>query len=192
MKEHDAIDRATAGAASRPLSNEQRMRLAIAARRAFEAQREAGLVSAEETAATWRRRHAMMAVERPGVRQCVNEDYLMLMAHYADMHALALKKLCDFGGAMRLAARSEGLRRRADALRTEALTEQRTWAQARLEKEYAAASDVIERPAAYVSSIARARFKTATLADLSERQIWMLIFDLRRNAARRRKQGGGQ
>ena len=125
-----------------------------------------------------------MAVERTGLRACTQEDYAPLMAHFVLMLSVAERELGQAGAARRDLAASTGLRQRA-------AVEPRRVALAKLEAEEQAAADVIERPAAYVASIARARFKGAAIADLTERQLWMLVFDLRRNASRRRQKARG-
>jgi hypothetical protein len=74
----------------------------------------------------------------------------------------------------------------ADRMQARAEMEPRRVAIWKLEHECGAVSDVIDRPMSYVMSIARARYKVQDLADLGEKQIWVLLFDLRRNAQRRR------
>jgi hypothetical protein len=48
-------------------------------------------------------------------------------------------------------------------------------------------ADVIEHAEGYVFAIARARYKVGSMDELGEKQLWVLLFDLRRNAQRRRK-----
>ena len=48
-------------------------------------------------------------------------------------------------------------------------------------------ADCIENPKGYCISIAENKFKTGELETLSARQLWALVYDMRRNAASRRK-----
>ena len=71
-----------------------------------------------------------------------------------------------------------------------AATDSLRQAMAKLRMELDRARDIIDNPEAYVATIARCRFKCPTI-DLSEKQIWMLIFDIWRNASRRRSKRAG-
>jgi hypothetical protein len=178
----DAIDRAIDGAASAPLTADQRRRLAIAGRTAWMVAMQSG--QAPETFDAWRRRHTLIAVERAGIRACTQEDYAPLAAHFARVLGEAEASLGN-------PARARRSMRLADRMSQRAACAPRRVAAAKLESELHAAADCIERPRAYVASIARARFRTAALEDLTERQIWMLVYDLRRNASRRRTKAKG-
>jgi hypothetical protein len=173
----DAIERAIDGAAATPLTSAQRQRLAMAGRRVWQLCREAGQTA--ETFEAWRRREALLAVERAGLRACLQADYAPLLAHFALLEAAACVEL-------RRGREAKAAGERNQALRVKAAVEPRRVALWRLAAECEAARDVIEQPQTYVASIARARFKTADLGELSERQVWILVFDLRRNAFRRR------
>lgn len=158
--------RATEGAAATPLSPEQRRTLALLARQAFGRLCAAGALGDAAEFDSWRHHQCVLAVERPGLRACRNEDYLPLRAHF-----LALL----------------GRREAAERARVRAEVEPLTWAVRRLETEMAAARDVIERPEEYVASIARCKFKTRLFrTDLNEKQVWTLVFDIRRAAQKRR------
>lgn len=162
----NALDRAEAGAANTPLSAGQKRDLILLARRAWE---KAGAL---ESFDAWRHRQILLCVERPGLRACTNADYGYVSAHF-----LALVGQADF---------AHRQRDRADA-------NDRTMALAKLDAELDAAADVIENGAAYVAAIARARFKTTLIrTDLNAKQIWGLVFDLRRNAQRRRRVQGAR
>jgi hypothetical protein len=174
------IKRARQGAANAALTVEQKRRLAIAARRAWMLHGDARLRAETEPFDAWRHRHTLMCVERDGLCASTNEDYLPLMAHFSAQSANALQRLGATGASARLASR-------ADAMRQRAVTEPRSWAWARLERECREAQDVIAKPMAYLSSIANCKFRTGDLKGLTDKQLWCLIFDLRRNAAARRR-----
>ena len=159
------IDRCVDGAALAPLSAEQKKELAVLARRAFERLYDSGSLSETTEFDAWRHQQVIQVCERAGLREARNEDFLPIQAHFLGM--LGQKAMAD--------------RRRASAQ-----MEPRRWALHKLGAECEAASDVIDRGLEYVGSIARARYHGAALDDLSEKQLWVLIFDLRRNAQRRR------
>lgn len=161
------LDRAVAGAGGAPLSNEQKKRLVMLARRAFAA------VSAKLGAAAdplafdaWRRMEQWKAVGTYHLTATTNADYAALKAHF-----LALL----------------GAHGAAEKLLVEHKTQSRAWAAKKLEGECNAARDVIAQPFAYVWAIAQTRYKAARIEDLSPRQLWGLVFDIRRAAQRRRK-----
>jgi hypothetical protein len=162
------IDRCVDGAALAPLSADQRKELALLARRAFERLYDSGTLSETTEFDSWRHHQVLMVCERNGLREARNEDFLTLQAHFLGML---------------------GQTAMADRRRVAAQMEPRHWALAKLRHECEAASDVIDRAWDYVSSISRSRFKTAQIEELGEKQIWVLVFDLRRNAQHRRKKG---
>ncbi|MFA6271419.1 MAG: hypothetical protein WC657_09535, partial [Candidatus Paceibacterota bacterium] len=75
----------------------------------------------------------------------------------------------------------------ADRMQARAEMEPRRVAEWKLRHECEAAADVIDRPWEYAMSIARARYKVQSVDDLAAKQLWVLMFDLRRNAQRRRR-----
>ena len=156
-----------AGAAMAPMSGEQKRDLVLLAKRAFE--KSGASSQASESFEDWRHHQVKIATERNGLRECRNEDFLPLQAHF-----------------LRLIGQTAMADRRV--LKYE--TEPRRWALHKLEAECGEAKDVIDRPMEYVLSICRARYKVQTLDDLDEKRIWVLMFDLRRNAQRRRAKGG--
>jgi hypothetical protein len=194
MSDPGVIQRAIDGAALSPLYPEQRRELVLLARRAWEHHRsqkaevrtQHGKVDSESCLLSpvsclltsdscllspdsfdhWRHQQCVQVVERPGLTACRQEDFAPLKAHF-------LRLIGQEAMANRMQARAE--------------MEPRRVALHRLEAEYGAVRDVIDRPAEYVFSIARARYKCGDLAELSEKQLWTLVFDLRRNAQRRRE-----
>jgi hypothetical protein len=159
------------GAALAPLNAEQRRDLVILARNTFDKLRHAGGIPESVKFNDWRHQQCLMAVERPGLTACRQEDYLPMQAHFLGLI-----------GADQLAAMAK----------LRAMTEPRRQAKAVLEQAKAAARDVIERPDDYVAAIARCRFKGLSIDDLTAKQIWGLVFDIRRSAQKRRKKGTGK
>jgi glycine/D-amino acid oxidase-like deaminating enzyme len=161
----DRIDRAVEGAALAPLTSDDRQRLARLARRAWLASnpQDASIAAFN----SWRHQQTLMCVERRGLRECRSEDYAPLVAHFEAML---------------------GHTRRAQNWTDRASTDRRRQALAKLRATLSHVHDVIENPAAYVSSIAKSRFKTTDVEhECSANQIWNLVFDLRRAAQRRRQ-----
>jgi hypothetical protein len=175
--------RAIDSAAGAPLSDEQKRDICMLARRVWDKLGQPGFadqsatlppetrLSAAEAFTLWRQAQQRAAVGHAHLTACTQRDFPTIFAR--------LLRLGGTGGlADRWAARSVG-----DPVR-----------QARhlLERELARAQDVIDRPPEYVASIAKARFGTTDLAALSARNLWNLIYDLRRAAQRRRARSAGK
>lgn len=155
----NAIERCMNGAALEPMSRDQKRDLVLLAKRAWEKSGSPG------TFEEWRHQQVLIVTERAGLSFCRNEDFLPLQAHF-----------------LRLVGQSSMAERRV--LRYE--TEPRRWALHKLEESIAESSDVIDRPREYVMAICRSRYKVQSLDEVGEKQLWGLMFDLRRNAQRRR------
>ena len=170
MSDPTIIESCITGAALAPLTGEQRQKLARLARSAYDRLRRRAPASAAPLPDfdTWRHAQVRLCVERGGVTECRQEDYDVVKAHF-------LRVLGQAEMAERMQARAE--------------CEPRRQALGKLHRECEAAADVIDRPLEYVASIAKSRFKTRILDDLSEKQLWSLVFDIRRNAQRRRNGG---
>jgi hypothetical protein len=163
------IDRCIDGAALAPLSREQKRDLAILARRAFDrVSKTSSFILHPSSFDEWRHQQVIQVCERAGLREARNEDFLTLQGHFLGML---------------------GQTAMAERRNVQAQLEPRRWALSKLRTECEAAADVIDRPWDYASSIARGRFKTAQMEELGEKQLWMLVFDIRRNAQRRRAKG---
>jgi hypothetical protein len=162
------IYRCIDGAALAPLSREQKRDLAILARRAFNKLYDTGKISEATEFDAWRHQQVIQVCERAGLCEARNEDFLALQGHFLGML---------------------GQTAMAERRNVQAQLEPRRWALSKLRTECEAAADVIDRPWEYASSIARGRFKTAQMEELGEKQLWMLVFDIRRNAQRRRAKG---
>lgn len=163
-----AQQRAMRGAAGNPISAEQKRDLVLLARRVYDAMDKRGDLLAGQTFDAWRRLHCRMAVERAGLRDCTNEDYLPLRAHFLGLL---------------------GARQAAERTRWAAANEPVRAAMFRLRREMEAARLRIGNPEAYVQSISRCKFK-CLIEECNEKQLWTLVFDIRRAAQKRRKAGG--
>jgi len=167
-----ALDRAVAGAAGAPLSAQQRQRLCALAHKAWLRCFGLGVAAAGDAGVFERFRYEenFKACHKEHLRACTQADWPALQAHY-----------------LRLLGASEQARRMDERQ----ITQPWTMALAKLRDECGKVGDVIERPMDYVGAIARARFK-APVEQLNAKQIWTLVFDLRRNAQRRRKGAAAQ
>lgn len=175
MSDPTVITRCIEGAALAPLGARERQELARLARRAWDKVRsgtqESGNGNPEFMSSrltdfdAWRHQQVMIACERAGLREARNEDYGLIKAHL-----------------LRIIGQDAMADRQVDR----AQIEPRRVALHKLGEECKAAEDVIDKPLEYVSAIGRARYHGAGLDDLGEKQIWGLVFDLRRNAQRRR------
>jgi hypothetical protein len=169
MSNPEIITRCIDGAALAPLSREQKKDLILLAQRAFErVSKNSALPAPYSTFDAWRHQQVMQVCERGGLREARNEDFLALQGHFLGLLGQPVL---------------------AERRRVASQLEPRRWALAKLHQECDAATDVIDRPWDYICSIARSRFKTPQIEELGEKQIWMLMFDVRRNAQRRRAKG---
>jgi hypothetical protein len=159
MSNPEVLNRCMTGAALAPMSRDQKRDLVLLAKRAWEKLGQPG------TFEEWRHQQVRMVTERGGLTECRNEDFLPLQAQF-----------------LRLVGQTAMAERKVLKYEMEPLR----WAQHKIMVECKTASDVIDRPHEYVLSIARARYKVQSLDDCSEKQLWGLMFDLRRNAQRRR------
>ncbi len=171
-----APEKAAAGASSLPLSKEQKR---VLCQWAAQAWRLAGMpyfadqddlpaalrLTKTQALEVWRHEEQLTACGKRHLTACTQRDYLALRGHW-----------------MALLGRYSAAAR--DVI--EHSTGERQVALRKLGHEIEAAKDVIENGAAYVAAIARARYRSKP-EDLSAKKIWVLIFDLRRNAGRRRK-----
>lgn len=171
------IDRAAAGVGGAPLDKDDKRRIAMLAKEAWLAQERPGFadqpddipdvmkLSESEAFTCWRQDEQAKACGTGHLTTATKRSYALLMAHFS-----------------RLAGREE------DAVYWEgrAVTEPSRTARAKLRQELASVQDVIQRPAQYVATIARCKFRTTDLDSLSEKQLWVLVFDIRRAAQKRR------
>ena len=174
----NGIDRAMAGASGAPLSKRQKRDVCMLAdlawqhagrpyydADAYETQDPIALAPAEALE-LWRHEEQARACGKKHLTACTQRDFPWLMAHFlraAGQNVIA--RQYEVGAAL-------------DPLRQ---------ARAKLEATMAEVAGAIERPREYAAAIARCKFKTTDLEALSPRQVWVLVFDLRRAAQRRRK-----
>ena len=162
-----AIDRAMQGSAQAPLTARQRQRLM--GRFIVPAWKDAvdkGLTG--ESLNEWRVEEQFKACHKSSLRACVQADYARICAHFLRLRGQTEQ------------AREYDLR---SACGNSAV------ARHKLCEAMADARDVIERPEDYAAAISGSKFKTRDLGRLTEKQLWVLVFDLRRAAQRRRKAG---
>jgi len=159
-----ASDRAVLGSANTLLTSRQRSALAQLARRTFKTLEDHRLV--QQDFDSWRREQCIKAC---GLRitEASNRHFLQLQAHFYNLQGrseVAFKK----------------------ALKQQ--TEERNWAMQKLKDECQKASLCLTYPRA----IARAKYKTTDLESLESRQIWHLVFSVRRRDQKNRagKTGG--
>lgn len=178
----NGIDRAMAGASGAPLSKRQKRDVCMLAglawqhsgrpyydENAYETQDPIAL-SPAEALELWRHEEQARACGKKHLTACTQRDFPWLMAHFlraAGQNVLA--RQYEVGAAL-------------DPLRQ---------ARAKLEATMLDVAGAIERPRDYAAAIARCKFKTTDLAALSPRQVWVLVFDLRRAAQKRRASGRG-
>lgn len=177
-----AMDRQGAaihGAACAGLSSAQKRKICMAAERAW---RRAGCpfwnpdadpswrLPRTRALELWRHLEQESVTGRRHLTQCMQADYQLLLAHFS---ALA--------GDYREAAAAEARISGDDTRRAMAV----------LRRELDAARKQIANPTRYAEVIAAAKYKKK-LAELTPRQIWTLIFDMRRAVWARRKKEGQQ
>ena len=162
---NNPVDRAMAGAASAPLTNEQKRDIVLLARKAFARQRDIGALGPEADGEVWRRIQMLLVVERRSLTTCVNADYAALKAHF-----LALS----------------GNEVRAQAVALKAGCEDRTWALAKLRNECVAAADVMPRAFEYAAGFLR-NARGVTIDEASAKQLWHAVFVVRRRTQQLRR-----
>ena len=166
------------GAAGGPLSREQKKRVCMLARTAWDrlgtpgwnAAEQAGVpaelrLSQREAFDLWRHNEQAQASGAAHLTCAENRLFPLLMAHFAE---LAGKPREEKYWAQRAAG---------DPQRQALFALRRALHQAK---------GAIEQPEAYCLAIAHSKFKTHDLESLSPRQLWVLVFDMRRAAQKRR------
>jgi len=151
----------TRGAALATLSALQIRTLVLLAREAFALE----FPPPEEDFDTWRHQQCLLVVERGGLTQCRNEDFLPLKAHF-----------------LRLLGR-EGEAAQAE---TRAACEPRTWAMHAFDRECRAVADVLPAARNYAAGYLRNK-RGCDLDDASDKDLWACVYLLRRRAEQLRK-----
>ena len=162
------------GAASAPLSREQKKRLCILAERAWTAkgcplwypQQDPEIRLCRTSALElWRHMEQEHLTGRKHLTQCGQADYELLRAHFARL-----------AGNHREAEMAEARMHGDDARRARAF----------LRSELAAARTQIADPRRYAETIAKSKYKCG-IDTLTAKQVWTIIFDLRRAVWARKK-----
>jgi hypothetical protein len=154
------------GAALKSLSREQIRALVLLAREAW------GRGGAGQGFDEWRHQQCLLTVERGGLTECRNEDYLPLKAHF-----------------LRLLGRAE----EAAAAETRHAMEPRTWAFHNFQLAMQAATDAAfvarERldAYAYAGGFLRRTRGVATFDEADTKAVWAATYLLQRKAAQLRK-----
>ncbi len=162
MSDPAIIDRAVRGSELSPLTREQKTRIILLAKDAYE---KVGCRTGQEFN-EWRHEQQDAACGRSSLCTATQRDFRAIRGHF---FALLGRKRAAF----------------KDFVASE--TSDTGFAMAKLKHECEAARDVIEAAEEYVRKIAQSRFKTRDLSQLSSKQVWSLVFDIRRNAQRRRR-----
>jgi hypothetical protein len=158
-------DGRTEGAAHRPLSALQIRKLICLAREAFLHGIESGSLSETAEFDSWRHDQVMRVVERGGFRECRNEDYLPLKAHFL--------RLLD-----RTAEAEEALAKYD--------TETRSWALNRLQHACKLAADVLPDAMNYASGFIR-NHRGVGIDDASDKDLWAAMYTVKRRAEQLRR-----
>ncbi len=167
--------KAIQGAACAPLSREQKRDICMLAEKAwdlqgqpyYDAEDDTDLALSKSAAQDlWRHQEQERITGRKHLTACGQADYLLLKAHFS---------------------RLAGFEDQAEACEERRAGDDGRRAHAALEREMAYARTQISNVRGYVAVIARSKYKTTELSDLTAKQIWTLLFDLRRAVSRRKK-----
>jgi hypothetical protein len=175
------IARAIQGAAGAPLDAQQKGKICALAREAWERQGRPGFagqpedipdemkLSPSEAYKLWRQNEQGLAVGHEHLTACQQRHFPELMRHFSVL---------------------AGRQSNAAYWGQRGLTDPARQARAKLERTFGEVSDVIDNPGAYAAKICRARYR-CEIPDANSNQVWTLVFDLRRNAQRRRAKDVG-
>jgi hypothetical protein len=172
--------KAVSGAAMAALTNRQKAGIAEVARRAWAMQGRPGYadqpadlpseirMTQAEAFGCWRHDEQKAAIGLASLTCAAQRDYARLMAHFARL--AGDHKSADYWV----------LREAGNPVRQ---------ARAALDRELKRNEALLGgQPTAYVNKIARCRY-SVNIDDLSEKQLWTLVMDIRRAAASKRKKG---
>ena len=176
------VQQCQAGAAGGALSNEQKKRVVLLARAAWAKLGKPGFadqaadVPAEirlkeaEAFDLWRHTEQRKAAGTAHLTCAENRSYPSYMSHFA-----------------RLAGQDQNAAHWVDRQ----IGDPQRQAQSVLERELKAAESVLGNPHAYAATICRCKFKATDIQNLSAKQTWTLVFDIRRAAQKRRAKTEG-
>ena len=154
------VERAARGAALKPLSPAQIKDLVLLARQAY------GRSGSTVDFDSWRHQQVLMAVERFGLTDARNEDYLPLRAHFLDLLGRQVE---------------------AVACRAQAAVEPRSWVMGKLRAECNAAADVLPDAFGYAAGFVL-KHRKVLIEDADDKVLWQAVFLVRRRAAQIRRQ----
>ena len=168
-------ERAIAGAKGKPLSKEQKKNVCMLASTAWKRNGEVFhdmetppelRLTKSQALELWRQEEQIKSVGKKHLTKCAQSDYPVLMSHFAELAGdeRAVKFWND-------RKPSDDHRR---ALRV-------------LNNEIKAANHDLGNAYAYARAIAKAKCKGVEFEKMSAKQLWMLVFDVRRAAAKKRK-----
>lgn len=173
-----AAERAIHGGATAPLTNEQKKRAVLIARRAFDLLCERGILGDAAEFDAWRHSECLQCVERGGLTLSSQEDWPFIIGHFAGIIARHTGMDQERRVFESMAAR----------MSVQASTSEEGYALAKMRHECEAAADVLRDPRGFCAGISFKRFG-APPEKISAKQIWWLIFTLRRRAAQLRRKG---
>ncbi len=173
-----AAEKAIQGGAAAPLTNEQKKRAVLIARRAFELLCERGILGDAAEFDIWRHSEIMQCVERGGLKLASQEDWPYIIGHFAAIVAKHTDMEQERHVFESMAAR----------MGAKANTSDTSFALAKMRHECEAAADVLRDPRGFCAGISFKRFH-APPEKISAKQVWWLIFTLRRRAAQLRRKG---
>lgn len=163
IRRPNSVSKAIEGGALAPLSNEQKTILIMLAREAFEIE----FPPTETDFDLWRKNHCMLAVERPGLRACRQEDYAPLKAHF-----------------LRLLGREA----QADRASSRMVGNDRRQALGKLRRECEAAADVLPHAWSYAAGFIRNK-RGVSMDEADAKTLWHAVFTIRRRTAQLRGKG---
>ena len=176
-------ERAIQGGAAAPLTNEQKKEAAMLARRAYDLMKGKGLIAASVSVEDWRHRECLQCVERGGLTFAAQSDWPLIMGHFHKLIASHTTSESE-----RKASNDVAFRMGAKALNQDA-----SFAMAKLRHECESAADVMQDPRGFCRGISVQRFHVEPVQNgvikLSARDIWWLIFTLRRRCQQLRRKG---
>jgi hypothetical protein len=176
-------DRAIQGGAAAPLSNEQKKRAVMLARRAFDLMLARRAIANGVSFDDWRRRECMQCVERGGLTFAAQSDWPFIMGHFHKLIATHTDNDQE-----RFVSNDVAFKMGAKALNQDA-----SFAMAKLRHECTSAQGVMRDPRGFCRGISLKRFHVEPvqngLIKLSAQQIWWLIFTLRRRVGQLKRKG---
>lgn len=178
MNNDEYTDRAIQGGAAAPLTNEQKKRAVLLARRAFDLMKLASAIGDAVTFDMWRHSECMQCVERGGLTFAAQSDWPYIQGHFA---ALIAKHTA-------LEGERKQMNELAFQMGKKAINQDASFAMAKMRHECENAKDVMPDAWGFCQGISYKRFHVEP-AKLNAKQVWWLIFTLRRRCGQLRRKG---